>query len=193
MISILKSLLLTAILIAVSGCGSESSGPKSQLQTLNGVEYLPLEGAVLKSGDSLIEGSGKILFRKPLTDEDNNFDLSFKLGQSGSLCLIALSDDSLKTGLNVCFATAQNGALQVTLKDGNSPANDISDKFAATSSGDLSVSMDVHGHGHLVFWLNGGEEVELPFMSRPTGTLWGLSLSDAAVKSAVQGPAKEAH
>lgn len=194
MISTLKGFVVTAAALVLWGCGSESTGPKSQVQTLNGVEYVALEGAAFKQGDGLVEGTGKMLFLKPLTNPDNNFDLQMNLGKSGSACLVSMSDALLNAGLKVCFVSEDGRNLKVSLHEGAS-VQDISNLFVpvASSADDLSVSMDIHGHGHLVFWLNGGEEVEVPFTLRPTGTLWGLILTDARVQKSIQGPAKEAH
>lgn len=185
-----------ALLLALglsTGCGSNSKGgpenPTSpQTKTLNQVEYVVLEDSNLVLNNSSVEGVGTIAFVEPRPNEDSNYFLQFSLADGGRLKLIANAQAKLKSGVELVFAREGN-ALKVVM-DGA----DLSEGFTgedATKS--LSLKIDVHAHGHAIFWLSDGSELAEPFRTRPKGVLWGLELKGAKVTGAVAGSALEEH
>ena len=186
-----KIVLLSLVGILV-GCGNNQiQGGQRTLQVLNGSEYAILPGSTLQSDASTVSGTGKIVFRNPLVNPDNNFDLKFRLAQSGSICLVGQADQNLQNGVQLCFARTQSDKLKVELKL-DADIQDKSTDFAAFSASDeVSVSIDIHGHGHLAVWM-GESENEYAFSGRK-GTLWGIELANATLTKAVQGAPKDNH
>lgn len=185
-----------ALLVALglsAGCGSNSKGgpenPASpQSKTLNQVEYVVLEDSGLVLNNSSIEGRGKIAFVEPRPGEDSNYVLQFSLADGGSLKLVANAQAKLKGGVELVFAR-EGSALKVVL-DGA----DLSEGFTGEDAAKpLSFKIDVHAHGHAIFWLSDGSELAEPFRARPKGVLWGLELNRAQVTGAVAGHALEEH
>ncbi len=189
----LKKFLVLGIASFLVGCGSGGSrqGEDRSLQNLNGNEYVVLPGSTLQSDASSIRGTGRILFRTPLVDADNNYALNFKLDPQGSVCLVSQTDRELQGGVRLCFTRLNSDSLKVELKAG-SEVQDKSADFASVSTLDeLSFSVDIHGHGHLVVW-NGDNEYEYAFTGLK-GTLWGVELQNATLTNAVQSAPRENH
>ena len=144
----------------------------------------------LKSTEASVSGKGALLFKAPLKEDDNNYDLSFALEENGSLTLSANTNDELKGGANLTFARSGK-VLKVQLLAGNTN-DDLSEEFSAVdASAPLRISVDVHGHGHLVVWVGAGGKQEYSFDAKLAGLRWGLSLNKASVTGAVPDKAKD--
>ncbi len=189
----LKKFVALGIASFLVGCGNSNSGrgDATSLQNLNGSEYVVLPGSTLNTGVSSIRGTGRIIFRAPLVDPDNNYALKFKLDAQGSLCLVSQTDREMQGGVRLCFTRLDSQVLKVELKAGTQLQDKSADFASVSPLDELSFSIDIHGHGHLVIW-NGDSEHEYPF-SGLKGTLWGVELQNATLTSAVQGAPREKH
>lgn len=184
---LLAGVLLSCV-IAVAGCGSNTgTGPENptgpQVRKLNGAEYIQMGEGTLVATDGSIEGAATIAFVAP-SKEDNNYNLEFTLPDKGSLKLIANAEAKLQKGVAIEFIREGN-ALKV-IQNGN----DLSAGFEEVdASKNIVISVDVHPHGHGIYWLNGEKDVHAnePFTARPKGTLWGLELKGAKVTKAQIG------
>lgn len=164
-------------------------GPGATLK-LNGAEYQVMGGGAVKSSESSVAGTGTILFKQALPEEDNNYALEFALEDGGSVTLIADADDSLKGGANLTFLR-EGKALKVKLVAGKTN-DDLSGDFTTVdASVPLKISVDVHGHGHLIIWVGDGEEQEFAFNAKVAGLRWGLTLDKSTVTAAKPGEAHE--
>lgn len=126
-----------------------------------------------------------------LTEEDNNFALGFSLESGGSMSLIANCDKDLKNGVEIEISR-QEKRLRVILQT-HQGAQDISEHFVRVdASQKFNISVDVHGHGHVM--IDGVEDDELEFaIPRVRGEVWALKANRATIFKAVQSKAKHQH
>jgi len=167
-------------------------GPGPTALSLNGAEYQVLGQGDLKSTATSVTGTGVVVFKNALKQDDNNFDLRFSLEDAGALTLIGSADAQLKGGAEISFAR-EGKALKVKLSAGGQ-VDDLSEEFTQyNAEGELHISVDIHEHGHLIVWVGEGEEQEYSFTAKLAGLQWGLSLNKASVTGAKDDKAKEEH
>lgn len=194
--------LVLVSMILISGCGTNTPGrvpgnnntggpvstPEKKLQ-MQGAEYIVLDGAALTAEDSSVSGTGKIILKDSLPEEDSHYSLSFTLKDGGSLALVSHSNASLENGVSFIFGRNAN-TLTATLKVG-SESYDLSEDFTSVNASTLqNFEIEVHGHGHLIVGL-GNAKLEYSFSTKVPGRLWGLSLKDVTVTKAQASKATE--
>lgn len=193
-----RTIALTIFASILGGCGgSDKGGSQSPvapgLSTLAGVEFGMIEKGTLELKDNALSGSGSVLFRAPLTNEDNNFALTFSLAENGSLTLVTNANNQLSDGARYVFTRQTGNKLKAELKVG-SESYDVSEAFAAIKADAIPlVEIDIHGHGHSVVWADGKQLDEFAFSTKVPGRFWGLKLVNATVASAKAGKAKDVH
>lgn len=188
-INIISGLLLVLLLV-VTACGTNSGSGENQPSNyrLNGAEYLLLGDASLKTSETTLEGVGKLVFSDPRLKEDNNYRLEFSLPNNGSVTLVANAEKDLSKGVEILFS--REGSLLKVVMDGA----DISEAFTEVDAAQtVTMAIDVHAHGHAVFWPNGGAEIEEAFSTRPKAKFWGLIVKGALVSKAEVGDAVDVH
>ena len=185
-LNLVKSLGFLAIAALVStGCSKTESGPgqpSSENPRLSGQEYKVISGDLKSSADA-VEGTGALVFRLPLPDEDNNYNLTFDLKEGSEVTLVSQADASLSTGIQFMFFR-KNGKLEGRIIDGAKDTVVTEDMPTLSATATVNAVLDIHGHGHIIFF-DGDAESQFEFLSRPTGKFWGLKLKDASVKGAV--------
>lgn len=163
-------------------------GPGPGGLKLNGAEYSILGQGALQSTPASVAGTGAIIFRNPLKQDDNNFDLSFALDNGGSLKLVTNANPNLKGGAEMSFRR-DGKTLKVMLMN-----DDLSEEFTEVAADEpLKISVDIHEHGHVIVWVGAGEEQEYTLSAQLSGQRWGLALAGATVTGAKDGPAKDDH
>ena len=181
------ALILIATSLFQAGCAPLNGG--AALQHFGGLEYKTLSGAIDSDGERVF-GSGRLIFRMPRPADDSNFAFTASLSPKGSATLISNSDRSLSSGVRLKFARRENDSLGVELRVG-SESFDVSEDFDGISAAQpLTVSVDVHAHGHALVWIS-GKELEYAFSTRVAGKLWGMELAEASVSKASAGAPKK--
>ena len=147
-----------------------------------------------KTDDGTISGSGSMIFTESLgsTDAQRNFQLTATLDEDSSVTVHTFADKKLQNGIDFQFTRKSD---QASIKVNGTP---FDDKVSLDSSGQFSVSLDVHNNespAHLIIesagkelyngtsggWSNGG------------GKFWGLTLDEAEVIDARVDDAKHGH
>jgi len=186
----------------ISGCGTNTPGrapgnnntggpvatPDKKLQ-MQGAEYIVLDGAALLTEETSLSGTGKIILKDSLPEEDSHYSLTFSVKDGGNLALVSHANSKLENG--VSFILGRIGSkLTVTLKVG-SEEYDLSEDFSGVDASlNQNFEVEVHGHGHLMVLL-GTTKLEYAFSTKVSGRLWGLSLKDATVTKAQASKATE--
>jgi len=195
---ILKTLGTIGILgLLLIGCSKTETtagpggGEPTAIPTLSGLQYKVVSGAVA-GDDTSASGTGALVFRNPIPDEDNNYALSVNLPDGGSVTLVANADVSLSSGVE--FKLARKGTkLEVALKV-ESEEYDLSEDFAGVNAAQpFQIAADIHGHGHVIVELGALPELEYAFTTRVPGKFWGLKLDNGSVTSVVRAAAKHEH
>ncbi len=188
------------VLAVLVGCGGgkptggkdNPAGPTDKpavIQSLNGADYLFLDQGSLETTGKSIAGTGELVFKAPMGGKDRNFTLKFELGEGGVLTIKTHGDNKLKDGLSTIFTRNKNRLIDVKVD-----VVDVTPELNLVSNLPVSLNMDVHQHGHAVFWVDGGtQDEEISFDIRPHGEFWGLSLKNAKVTQALVGEAKDKH
>lgn len=191
----MKTYLLGFVsMLWLTGCGNPPGfgGNPVEVASLNGAEYGLMDKGTIQTTPTSIEGTGSILFRKELPEKDNNFDLDFSLSAGSTLTLLCGATKNLTDAATLTFERLDGDMLGVTFRSGNE-FYDLSSDFASmTLTGPLSISVDLHEHGHIVMWVN-GEENEYAFSNKWRGKYWGLTLKNARVTKASIGKPKKPH
>lgn len=200
--------LLTPVLAALILSGCAKNAPKSQVQTLNGLEYVALENTgKITSSDGRVSGTGSLVFQIPLAkiESSHSFNLQMILAEGTTLTLVSNADNKLANGVELQFART-GSALKASLS-ANGKTTDVSSKFGAIDAArDIELQIDVHNGEaptHVLVW-NGGispltlenallnsEDEGLGCPGQGAGAFWGLKLNGAVVKSASVGEGHE--
>jgi hypothetical protein len=181
-------LSLLFLLLFVS-CGTNTPGRKVTVSTLQGLDYLVLEGEQLETSSSSIKGTGKILFKAARPDEDSRFLFDFALEDSGSFKLVSNTNNSMTTGPSLLFQRAGE-KLSVFLRIGPEDYDISADFTDINASQSLSWIGEIHAHGHVILLVN-GNRYEYAFNAKPTDRLWGLELKSATVTKLAAKKAEE--
>jgi len=150
---------------------------------INGLEFRQIgDGELTLTDQSVLSGSGKIIFRKTLP-EDNNFVLKFNLEVGGTLTLLANADNNLQVVIMLSFTRNSDDTLKVMLKAGADKLWDLSEDFEDISAkGQLNLSIDVHPHGHINVWVDGEESYRVgAFKKQNKNPLFGIELNKATL------------
>lgn len=183
-----KSVLVFALvaLSLIGGCGDKSSfsGPNAvAIKKLGSLEYGVIGGNVVTT-DGSISGSGTVLFKNPLPEEDNHFALTVTLAAGAKITVATNTDNTLKTGVALTLARSANDKIVAHMITANENT-DVSAVFTdVDSTKAFQVEYEVHPHGHMIFPTRDPIE-EFDFTTRPTGKFWGLMLENATVSAAV--------
>lgn len=180
-----------------TGAGENPTTPKIQALSLSGQEFGVLSGDIT-AVEGGVSGTGLLVAKSPLTELSNNYALQFTLAEDSSVSLIANAEQGLKSPVVLTFSRLENGKLNIDLVDGSSVYEglqaDFEDEYGYVpdATNTISVEVDVHDHPHTVIWID-GNELNLSYTSKLSGTLWGLELENAVVLEARRGAAKDNH
>lgn len=180
--------LLSALFLV--GCGKTGTGNPTlkPLPKLNGAEYLPLDKAGLDTtSETKVAGTGSLIFKNPRPSDDSNFQITFQLEPQSLLTLVTNANENLEQGVSITFTRpAANKTLRVTAKVGNKDYDYSIDFAARDASAPLTFSVDVHGHGHIIFYDGNNKEQE--YATPAVGAkFYGLILNKATVTKFVAG------
>jgi hypothetical protein len=191
--------------LAALGCSKNDDKETGLIQDVfHDQTYYLVESGNLERSESLLKGSGAMVFASPLDaiSSQDNFTLEFSLAEGGSLALVTHSNNSLEKGITVQFDRAGT-QLSTSLKADGSGTSDIVLE-GLDASGTLTLSVDVHNNEtptHVLIWnaaqgsydesdavFNSEEDEASPGVGQ--GSLWGLVLRQAELKSVTRGEAK---
>lgn len=197
---------LTALaLFAAVGCKKDEDKTTALPQgSFAKQTYYVVETGDLEQSETLLEGSGAVVFASPLNaiQSQDNFALEFTLGEGGSLALVTHSDSSLSEGLTVQFERGGKELISRLTADGSGTGDNV--LSGVDASGPISLAVDVHNNEtptHVLIWnaVNGSyAEDEALYNSEEAGdspgvgkgTLWGLVLRNAAITKVERGEPK---
>lgn len=184
----MKSKLMSLIVCGVlAGCGGGSNPDRSETAT----QTVGTEAMVVASGsDTLtfssgsVSGTGSVRTTSPFTtvDGEGNFSLTMTLQEGGKVTLVAFSDTSLASGVEIEFSRPSSaGTLGVTLKYGTT-TYDASSAFAGVdASAAFKIAVDVHNvekPAHIIMWNDTAGTADADDFVFNTGTVSGSSPGD---------------
>jgi len=197
-------LSLLAILAAI-GCKKDDDKKSTLVEgSFAGQTYYVVEAGTLERSETIIKGSGAIVFSAPLNaiDSQDNFTMDFSLVDGGSLALVTHADSALDKGIAVQFDRAGSELTSSLKADGAGTSdNALSGMDAA---GAVSVSVDVHNNetpAHILIWNAANDafgeddaiynsETDTDAPGNGKATLWGLVFRNAELSSVSRGEAK---
>lgn len=143
-------------ILASFGCKKDDNETTTLVSgSFAGQTYYVVEAGTLERTDTLIKGSGAIVFAAPLAavESQDNFALDFSLADGGSLSLVTHADSALDKGIAVQF-DREGSELTVSLKaDGAGTGDNVLSGMDASAA--LSVAVDVHNNetpAHVLIW-----------------------------------------
>ena len=200
MISMTKmSLLGLSLAIILGSCGGSDTenninpqGGTAGSVTVEGKPFKVLPTLIQK--DPGVSGSGSFVAVDQRQSGDNNYTLVFSLEKNGSLTLVTNADVDLKTGANLKFSRATDSRISVALKVGDETLN-LSEEFQEVSAGgEITLSIDVHEHGHVMIWVGSATEPkEYAFVTRVSEKFWGIRMENSDLKTARADKSKVEH
>ncbi len=181
---------LVAAAFVLAACGvKEAKKSHEGSLTLNSASYLVVESNALESASDSISGEGSVVFVAPLIEDGNNFNLKFELQDSGSLSLIAGSDNKLLQGLTLTFSR-NDSVLSFETKVGDT-ASTSQDMGGIDATKQIAINIDVHNDetpAHILVWKHDSTEELLIDTEESSasagngqGNFWGLALKKAKV------------
>jgi hypothetical protein len=197
--------LLALVTVAACACSKDEKKDSSLPQgTFAGQTYYVVEAGDLERSDSVLRGSGAIVFASPLNEieSQDNFALEFTVDDRGSLALVTHANNALGQGLTVRFERAGTELVTILSADGAGTTDHVLSGMDA--SGTLALSVDVHNNetpAHVLIWsdasgswdedaalYNSESDADAP--GKGKGSLWGLVLRNAELKSVSRRDAK---
>lgn len=178
--------VLVTVALTVAGCGGKSaSSPQGgviEIRKIGNLEYGLLDAVGLQSTETAIAGTGTVVFRNPLPEEDNHFSVNTQLQPGGKLTIVTNSDAKLNSGIQLTIARNSNGSIAAEMKTAEE-TKDLGAFFAHIDSARaFTFDFEVHPHGHLMLMIAGTTN-EVNFVTRPIGKFWGLKLDKSAVSA----------
>lgn len=182
--------LLMAVFALITACGDDTGSKSSKL---SGLDYVVLEGSLKTAANNSVSGTGKLAFLSTLTDDDNKFELKFKLTKDASLTVVANGNDKLENGVRVRFSN-KAGLLVAEHLQADGTAKAIAGFEGLRAEGELQATVHNHNsHGHLIVEGFGGRKMELQKVAKGAGKNWGLILDKAEVVSVATDKSAEEH
>jgi hypothetical protein len=192
-------------LLAPLGCKKDEDKSTTLPQgSFAGQSYYVVESDDLELNESILKGSGAIVFASPLNaiQSQDNFAVEFTIAEGGSLALVTHSNSSLAEGLTVQFDRAGTELIATLKADGSGTTDNVLSGIDA--SGLVSLSVDVHNNEaptHVLIWnaangsfseddalYNSEDDTDAPGVGN--GTLWGVVLRNAELKAITRGEPK---
>ncbi|WP_141733118.1 hypothetical protein [Oligoflexus tunisiensis] len=197
--------LMGLVTVATCACSKdekkESSLPEGSFA---GQTYYVVEAGDLERSESLLRGSGAIVFASPLNAiaSQDNFALEFTVNDGGTLGLVTHANNALEQGLTVQFERA--GTELVAILNADGAGTDDHALSGIDASGPVALAIDVHNNetpAHVLIWnaVNGSWEEDAALYNSESDAdapgqgkalLWGLVLRDAELKSVTRSAAK---
>jgi hypothetical protein len=186
----MKTMTFLAALVLLGACGKSSQPPGSATGSLRlgNAEYVLIEPGTL-APPAGIGGTGALVFNTPLAEKDNNFTLRFRLQPKGSVTLVTNTTSKLEHGVALSFSREENDAVKALLTAGTYQY-DMSKELSLNGAGELALEIDVHDHGHVIIWQNGGKPEDFTFAMPRSGRFWGVRLDKAFLSTAGVAKAK---